>query len=388
MRGVFYNFAQNTPAVEYILISGIFMALLIPALLLAKQGKQKSDYILSAYFLLFAATNLFSFIEIYNRSHNYPFPAFINSSTPLIFLHGPMLWLYIKSLTVNNFKLKPLHLLHITPFALIVLLFSVILHSQPVLFRIEADQVNFRNHLSYPFVVAGIAISTQGYFIWGLLLLRNFNKKLRDWVSKTEGVDLQWLRFLIITAITAYASISILYAVDYRFGILPLNLLQPAGFAIASGFVIVLGFFGLKQGNIFVALPKNALAEEIQPQLPINQPLTDKDEKFVNDLITYMKTGKPFLDPELNISKMAAELEVTVEYLSGILNGKLHMNFFDFVNRYRIEEFRRLCSDPKLNHLSIMGLAFDCGFNSKATFNRVFKKATNLTPSEFRQMSQ
>lgn len=364
------------------------MALLIPALLLAKQGKQKSDYILSAYFLLFAATNLFSFIEIYNRSHNYPLPAFINSSTPLIFLHGPMLWLYIKSLTVNNFKLKPLHLLHIIPFALIVLLFSVILYSQPVSFRIEADQMNFRNHLSYPFVVAGIAISTQGYFIWGLLLLRNFNKKLRDWVSKTEGVDLQWLRFLIITAITAYASISILYAVDFRFGILPVNLLQPSGYAIASGFVIVLGFFGLKQGNIFVALPKNALAEEALPQLPINQPLTDKDEKFVNDLITYMKTGKPFLDPELNISKMAAELDVTVEYLSGILNGKLHMNFFDFVNRYRIEEFRRLCSDPKLNHLSIMGLAFDCGFNSKATFNRVFKKATNLTPSEFRQMSQ
>ncbi|MHC1778139.1 MAG: helix-turn-helix domain-containing protein [Lentimicrobium sp.] len=373
---------------DFILISGIFMALLISALLQSKKGKQPSDDILSAYFLLFAITQVLSFIEMYNRENTYPFPAFINTSTPFIFLHGPLLWFYIKSLTVNNFKFRVIHLFHFLPFVLVTTLFWYTIYRLPAELRIAADAGLFKNQANYPVIITGIALSTQGYFLWGILLIRNYNRRLKDWLSQTASVDLHWLRFLLISAIVAYAAISLLYAFDYRFNLFPGNLLQPSGFGIAAVFVVILGFFGLKQGNLFVSNPGITLAEE-----PIglkSEPATvsGKDEQFVNELLIHMREQKPYLDPELNITKLSNDLKVSTEYLSGILNGRLNMNFFDFINHYRIEEFKVQCRTPENNHLSIMGIAFDCGFNSKATFNRVFKKATNLTPSEFKQKSQ
>jgi AraC-like DNA-binding protein len=59
------------------------------------------------------------------------------------------------------------------------------------------------------------------------------------------------------------------------------------------------------------------------------------------------------------------------------------MNFYDFVNRYRLEEFKKLASDPKNRQFTMLALAFDCGFNSKSSFNRYFKKATGQTPSQY-----
>ncbi len=363
------------------------MAVLISALLQSKKEKLPSDNILSAYFLLFAITQGLSFIEMYNRKNAYPFPGFINTSTPFIFLHGPFLWFYIKSITVKNFRFRAIHLLHTVPFLLVTMLFWFTIYRLTSDQRIAADTGLFKDQANYPVIVTGIALSTQGYFLWGILLIRDYNRRLKNWLSETTHVDLHWLRFLLISAIIAYATISLLYALDYRFSLFPGNLLQPSGYGIAALFVVILGFFGLKQGNLFVNNPGITLAEE--PARLISEPasVSGKDEKFVNELLLHMREHKPYLDPELNITKLSYDLRVSTDYFSGILNGRLNMNFFDFVNHYRIEEFKVQCRKPENNHLSIMGIAFDCGFNSKATFNRVFKKATNLTPSEFIQKS-
>lgn len=364
------------------------MALLISALLQSRAVKQLSDHVLSAYFLLFAITQILSFIEMYNRENAYPFPSFINTSTPFIFLHGPFLWFYIKSLTVNDFKFRIIHLLHFLPFVLVTALFWFTIYHLPAELRIAADAGLFRSQANYPVIVTAIALSTQGYFLWGILLIRNYNRRLKDWLSQTTSVDLHWLRILLISAIVAYATISMVYAIDYRFSLFPGNLLQPTGFGIAALFVVILGFFGLKQGNLFVSNPGITLAEETAGLKSEPAAVSGKDEQFVNELLNHMREQKPYLDPELNITKLSNDLRVSPDYFSGILNGRLNMNFFDFINHYRIEEFKVQCRKPENNHLSIMGIAFECGFNSKATFNRVFKKVTNLTPSEFKQKSQ
>jgi AraC-like DNA-binding protein len=78
-------------------------------------------------------------------------------------------------------------------------------------------------------------------------------------------------------------------------------------------------------------------------------------------------------------------MNVQEEYLSSILNNQLNRNFFDFVNQYRVEEFKTQCLNPQNETFTLIGLAYDCGFNSKATFNRVFKNITSLTPGEYKQ---
>jgi AraC-like DNA-binding protein len=98
-----------------------------------------------------------------------------------------------------------------------------------------------------------------------------------------------------------------------------------------------------------------------------------------------METMKPFLEPELTIYKLAEELKVPRHHLSQVINEKAQKSFFDFINSYRIEEVKKLLADPKMANRNILGIALDCGFNSKATFNAAFKKFTGMTPSAYQK---
>jgi len=84
---------------------------------------------------------------------------------------------------------------------------------------------------------------------------------------------------------------------------------------------------------------------------------------------------------------MAQSLNLSTNHLSQIINEKLEMNFFDFINEYRVNEVKDRLSDPKYKHYTLLAIAFDSGFNSKSSFNSIFKQYTGLTPSEFQKSS-
>ena len=92
---------------------------------------------------------------------------------------------------------------------------------------------------------------------------------------------------------------------------------------------------------------------------------------------------KVFLDPELNLAQLSERLQWNRAEVSETINSGFGQNFNDFVNHYRIEQFKKRLQQGDNKQLSLVGLAFDCGFNSKATFNRVFKKEVKLTPTEY-----
>jgi AraC-like DNA-binding protein len=174
-----------------------------------------------------------------------------------------------------------------------------------------------------------------------------------------------------------------LYALDHFLGLMPYGALQLLGFSFASVFILALGFYGYRQGNLFASRP---IALDLDRAAATNMradALESQGTQFVHRLLDHMSEKKPHLDAELTLGKLSDSMKVSPEYLSGILNGRLNKNFFDFVNHYRIEAFKEMCRQPESQNLKIISLAYDCGFNSKATFNRVFKKATGLTPSEY-----
>ena len=148
-----------------------------------------------------------------------------------------------------------------------------------------------------------------------------------------------------------------------------------------SLYVLFLGFFGHKQESLFT---KGTLLK-VDSQPENKKHINKADETFIYKLLYNMKELKLYLNPDLNLSALSIAMNVSEEYLSGILNNHLNRNFFDFVNQYRVEEFKTQCLNPKNDSFTLLGLAYDCGFNSKATFNRVFKNSTNLTPSEYKQ---
>jgi len=96
-----------------------------------------------------------------------------------------------------------------------------------------------------------------------------------------------------------------------------------------------------------------------------------------------MDKEKPYINPRLSSPELAEMIDITTNQLSQFLNEYLNKNFYDYVNSFRLKEFQQLCKNPKYSHLSILGLAYECGFNSKTTFNAFFKREMGVTPSEY-----
>ncbi|WP_324719361.1 helix-turn-helix domain-containing protein [Salinimicrobium sp. HB62] len=103
-------------------------------------------------------------------------------------------------------------------------------------------------------------------------------------------------------------------------------------------------------------------------------------ETLKEALLIYFDEEKPFLNPQLSLKVVADVLELNTNKMSYLINQVFNTNFNDFVNSYRLEHFKNIALDPKNSHLTILGLAYDSGFNSKSVFNTYFKKVENITP--------
>lgn len=369
---------------EYTLIYGIFMSLLLTALLLTKRGRNDADTLLSIYLTISAVSLAFAYLEILNRERGYNFPFLINSSVPFILLLGPALWLYVKRLITPDFRYKMVHLLLLVPFIFAFVLLFLNSYSADDNIKIASDRnESFLQEPLFLIIASMIAISNIGYTSWGLSLIATHRKRIKSYFSQTEKIDLRWLKFLLIWALICYSCISALYIIDSFVNIFSYNTLQTIGYTIASVFVIILGFYGLRQGELFSGPTREYIINRPQEIGKNSEPIVKEEEEFINRLLSFMKESKPYLNPEITLGILSSQMKVSADYLSRIINTRLNMNFFDFIAHYRVEEFKLMCKDPSKRNYTLISLAYDCGFNSKATFNRVFKKSTGVTPSEY-----
>lgn len=104
---------------------------------------------------------------------------------------------------------------------------------------------------------------------------------------------------------------------------------------------------------------------------------------YTSRLIAYIHEKKPYLNPELSLRSLARQIEIHPNQLSWLINESIGKNFNEFINHYRVDAFKTFSIDPKNAQLTLISLAYDCGFNSKTVFNASFKKETGLTPKEF-----
>lgn len=102
----------------------------------------------------------------------------------------------------------------------------------------------------------------------------------------------------------------------------------------------------------------------------------------------YLRKNRTFTNPNLSLNELAQKLKMQPHLLSKVINDGFNKNFFDFINSYRIEEFKKLAKDKRYKHHTFVSLAFEVGFNSKTAFNRSFKKMTNQTPREYLSLVQ
>lgn len=149
-----------------------------------------------------------------------------------------------------------------------------------------------------------------------------------------------------------------------------------------------LGYYAIQQKEIYPFAPQELaeIAAIIQEQPLAHPSASCVDEARKEQLRHLMENEKPYLDPELSLPKLAQLMHCSTHELSHLINQGFERNFYQFINSYRIEESKRLLSDPQLDYLTILAIGFEAGFNSKTTFNTTFKQLVGMSPVEFRKL--
>lgn len=220
--------------------------------------------------------------------------------------------------------------------------------------------------------------------------LSKHQKNIQNINSTVAPVNLAWLRNVGIGVIV----IAVLWLVDIIFSFSDKNQL----FDVVSSVVYLLGtfyisYYYLKQQEIF---PYNEAEQAEVKQLLHHidagntKPLLadDKLEDLKTKLQVHFETQKPFLKPDLTLIKLAEQLNISTHLLSYVINKGFNENFYKLINRYRIEEAKKFIADKNMEHLNLLGIAYEAGFNSKTVFNATFKKNTGHTPSQYKKRNQ
>jgi len=235
----------------------------------------------------------------------------------------------------------------------------------------------------------GIQVLVYCYLCY--LKILKHQKNIELFSSVTESVDLKWLKNvgLAVIFLALYWATGVVFQIgnENKYYYLFLEIINLY-------MVFYIGYYSLKQKEIYPYSKKDKKElKEIITESIISEENRKKiieDEKLETikaELLKLMLVEKPFLDCELSLIKLASKLNITSHQLSYVINSGFNENFYQFVNRYRIEEAKKLLSTPEMNYLNLLGIAFEVGFNSKTVFNTTFKKITGKTPSEFKKSS-
>lgn len=372
---------------ESIFLIGTFNACILLIFLFRKKRRCNSDKYLFYLFLVYALTILGAWSEVYNNRNDFPFPSLLNVSWLLLFLHGPFLWFYVKSLTEIDFSLKPIHLIQFAPFLLfgLVQLFSFILLPAPEKIKLVVNE-QISNKSFYIISNIAIGISMLSYNICVLLLLRLHRNTIRQYHSMTAGIDLNWLNVLTIASLLVSLVNVMLFNLNNVFHFAGHVQLTTITHIFAVVYILFIGYYGLQQKDIFINYNASDVGGESvdnSSNAALENTADGEDSIFLETLIDYMEHQRPYLDPNINLANLSHHVKVKPEYLSGVINSSLNQNFFDFINRYRVKEFKRRAITLQKANYSILGIAYECGFNSKASFYRAFKKFEKQSPSVF-----
>lgn len=426
-----------------ILYIGIAQCFFAAVLVLTKKKKLSPDKMLLWWLITIGMKFI---LYLLNQEHKEFFNiSFSAGLIPLTF--GPFLYLYTKFLTNEENYFKPKHYLHFAPFLILTIVYFAFFNE--IVSFTEEQYLKQDSTLWVRILYAmSYFTSILVYTLLTFLSLRRFRKEIKNTLSyDTVKTRLYWLNYLaILFALTffVYFLCGFTNAVMFQ-KIYDGNLVSSVGLTILAFSV---SFFGLRQPALFknsiltednlstniqsnyvdsiidnvgkgtVVKVPDEIIKPIEPSIEINMNEPNEEvnvgdecaeatleidsskqedkykkstlkesevNKITMALEKYMLEEKPFLNAELTILDLSNKLDITKHHLTQVLNNHIGKNFFTYVNEYRIEAIKKKIEDPKYNHLTLLAIAFECGFNSKSSFNNIFKQYTGLTPSEYKK---
>ncbi|MCB2196420.1 MAG: helix-turn-helix domain-containing protein [Bacteroidetes bacterium] len=369
---------------DIIFISGIFMSFFIVLLLLTKRKKTLPDKILAVW-ITFIGIHLLGFY--YNQAGYWErYPHLIGITAPIPLFHGPLLYLYCLYTLKGAKKLKPVSLVHFIPGVGVYLYMTSFFFFYTAKEKLMVDSGELKDFETFSLLLLiAIFVSGLSYSIFAFRLTIQHKHKIENQFSYHEGISLKWLRYCIISMGLVFLFAVFVFIVRDAMNVsFPFNP-EYLFYTIMIALIFYIGYFGIKQENIFISNPAITNDESEKKSSTEKYKHSGMKEEVAiqlyEKLLQFMDQEKPFLNPKLNLAELAAKLEITTNQLSQIINQQAGVNFHDFVNKYRIEEFLQRAKTNRT--FSLLALALDSGFNSKSSFNYIFKKQKGVSPSQY-----
>jgi AraC-like DNA-binding protein len=379
-------------------LSAIILSFFLTVVLITKRNKTHADYILSAWLGITGFQLLAFYLLFTNQQSDYSDIIVAGFSLPLA--QGPFLYLYTRQQT-SSVPFDKKQILNFLPVFLSFFLFAkfhfLSLDQKIEVFQQKGEAFKTQSLINlYAIYASGIV-----YIILSLRRLFIYRKSLVHQFSNTEKINFNWLLYLIIWMVVVW----ILVLFEHE---------EKLIYGAAALFVLWLGYFGMKQVQVF---SQNTSGPRMGSSLTVNRnyeesnlnnaekvnridltalndnsdsskyqksTLSEQDASLIHErLMQLMAEQKPYKNPDLTLNELAAILEVHPNHLSQVINSREKKSFYDLINEMRVGEFIKLISQRSSLQFTLLAISYDCGFNSKASFNRNFKKYTGLTPRDW-----
>jgi len=291
----------------------------------------------------------------------------------LLYGIGPALYFYTKSITDSDFKFSKKDLIHFVPLTLEFIFYRT------AFYRLGAD--GLYQTPPHPYTKIYLAeqwlgiLSITVYTMVSIVVLFRYQIWLKQHFSNLENKSLDWLKLPIIIYAVFWIGWMVLTEID-RFvfdrGLREIYFLPTfVGLAIVTYWIGFKGYLKARSETSGYSTQKPKASDG------------NYDPVWADNITKVMEKERPYLDPDLDLTKLSELLGMNPKQVSHTINRSFSKNFYEYVNSYRVEAFKQRVAEPKNKKLTFLGLAFDCGFKSKSTFNDVFKKTTGKTPSQY-----
>lgn len=306
-----------------------------------------------------------------------------------VLLIGPVIYFYTKSLLNPSFKIDKEYRLHFIP-ALLYLAYSLVVFITDKLildeFYFYADGRD--KDLANWYQTAGV-ISMSYYLILSLKHYSTYKKLVFDKVSFAESILFQWIQNFLIAFLSIIILRVLLFFLNPEWGEFGSQFWHYIVFSFVVFYISINGYANAVKMSFFNDVNSenvNVFSELEIDDKPKQETINQKElDLWKEKILQLIKVDKIYENPKLTLSDVSKCLETNPKTISNSINSGFEMNFNDFINHYRIEAVKEKLKKGAHKKSTLLGIAFDCGFNSKATFNRAFKKITSESPKDYLQ---
>ncbi len=386
---------MSTSLILFISAAGVVQAFVLAGLLyFHPKGDRSVTFFLCLHILALSSFMLMPAMQYFFSWQN------IILLVPFQFLIAPCLYLYVRSYkeVITWRRAWP----HFVLFAIFLVLESLVYISWIKKYPDSATPP--RESLLTPFTyILNVARNVQMilYYFFSLRVLNSYQRSIQHLYSETSKISLAWVRWLLNGFLLLIATIMIRFFLVVWYPE-KYNLMVLINTALITPYIYVVTFKGLAQPTLWQIQPgkeKKNIEEEMTDAEMIKSSLKKEEDKslaqvrnlpeakaqdIIQRITLLMNETKLYQEPELTLQALADKLQSPYYLVSQAINEGLNKSFFELINGYRVEEAKRLLLDAKNVNYTILSIGFEAGFNSKTTFNTVFKKFTGLTPTDFR----